>query len=271
MTKSTLCLRIRWLAARMSVTLHAFGREIVQSRSREFLKLMAVNAAAVDVPLGWLGRFKLEDRRMDCKRGGLMPIFSAAQAHQLLRELQDTEAVELALPLAQVSEWITRTPDAVAVTGAGQALTYGELDRRAGRLAARLKFDPAGRYALHVGVFTGSSFTSGWNSTGLGTGEATAEEQDTTTTTTAGFDEPHRPQLHFSPAGQSCAQMSHSLVAPPPSGFWMNTLPVSSPVRRPRPFCALPSSSVAAPSIRWSVMGSSFSRRARYSGRERPA
>jgi CBS domain-containing protein len=48
-------------------------------RSREFLKLMAVNAAAVDVPLGWFGRFKLEDRRMDCKRGGLMPIFSAAR------------------------------------------------------------------------------------------------------------------------------------------------------------------------------------------------
>jgi DNA polymerase-3 subunit epsilon/CBS domain-containing protein len=48
-------------------------------RSRGFLKLMAVNAAAVDVPLGWLGRFKLADRRMDLKRGGLMPIFSAAR------------------------------------------------------------------------------------------------------------------------------------------------------------------------------------------------
>jgi CBS domain-containing protein len=47
--------------------------------SREFLKLMAVNAAAVKVPLGWLGRFKLVDRRMDLKRGGLMPIFSAAR------------------------------------------------------------------------------------------------------------------------------------------------------------------------------------------------
>lgn len=44
-----------------------------------FLQLMAVNAAAVAVPLGWLGRFKLEDRRMDLKRGGIMPIFSAAR------------------------------------------------------------------------------------------------------------------------------------------------------------------------------------------------
>jgi DNA polymerase-3 subunit epsilon/CBS domain-containing protein len=48
-------------------------------RSSGFLKLMALNAAAVDVPLGWLGRFKLEDRRMDLKRGGLMPIFSTAR------------------------------------------------------------------------------------------------------------------------------------------------------------------------------------------------
>jgi CBS domain-containing protein len=48
--------------------------------SREFLKLMAVNAASIAVPpLGWLGRFKLEDRRMDLKRGGIMPIFSAAR------------------------------------------------------------------------------------------------------------------------------------------------------------------------------------------------
>ena len=48
-------------------------------RAGGFLKLMAVNAAAVAVPLGWLGRFKLEDRRMDLKKGGIMPIFSAAR------------------------------------------------------------------------------------------------------------------------------------------------------------------------------------------------
>ncbi len=34
------------------------------------------------------------------------------------------------------------------------------------------------------------------------TGEATAEERDTTITTNAGFDEPHRPQFHFSPPQQ---------------------------------------------------------------------
>ena len=48
-------------------------------RCKGFLKLMAVSAAAVAVPLGWLGRFKLEGGRMDLKRGGIMPIFSAAR------------------------------------------------------------------------------------------------------------------------------------------------------------------------------------------------
>jgi hypothetical protein len=37
-------------------------------------------------------------------------------------------------------------------------------------LRARLKFDPAGAYALTVGAVTGSTFTGSWNPTGLGTG-----------------------------------------------------------------------------------------------------
>lgn len=48
-------------------------------RAGGFLKLLAVNAATFAVPLGWLGRFKLEERRMDLKKGGIMPIFSAAR------------------------------------------------------------------------------------------------------------------------------------------------------------------------------------------------
>ncbi len=35
---------------------------------------------------------------------------------------------------------------------------------------ARFKFDAQSRYTLNVGVFTGTTFTSGWNSTGVGTG-----------------------------------------------------------------------------------------------------
>jgi len=38
------------------------------------------------------------------------------------------------------------------------------------QIRVRLKFDAQARYTLNVGVFTGTSFISGWNSTGLGTG-----------------------------------------------------------------------------------------------------
>ena len=38
---------------------------------------------------------------------------------------------------------------------------------------ARLKFDRRARYALHAGLFTGTSFTSSWNNTGVGTGDPT--------------------------------------------------------------------------------------------------
>jgi hypothetical protein len=37
-------------------------------------------------------------------------------------------------------------------------------------LRARLKFDARGRYALNVGTFSGSRFTSSWNNTGIGLG-----------------------------------------------------------------------------------------------------
>ena len=39
---------------------------------------------------------------------------------------------------------------------------------------ARFKIDEAGRYSVHGGVFTGSMFNSGWNSTGVGSGEGSA-------------------------------------------------------------------------------------------------
>jgi len=38
------------------------------------------------------------------------------------------------------------------------------------QLRARLKLDAKGRYAVNGGVFTGTTFTSGWNSTGVGPG-----------------------------------------------------------------------------------------------------
>ena len=50
------------------------------SQNSNFLKLMAMNAANFAVPLGWFGRFSVEENgRMDLKKGGIMPAFSAAR------------------------------------------------------------------------------------------------------------------------------------------------------------------------------------------------
>lgn len=47
--------------------------------SRQFIKLMSINACNNDPPLGLFGRFKLDDGRMDLKMGGIMPLFSTAR------------------------------------------------------------------------------------------------------------------------------------------------------------------------------------------------
>jgi len=47
--------------------------------SRTFLKAMAVQAGDFHVPLNWRGRPKLENGRIDLKKGGIMPIFAAAR------------------------------------------------------------------------------------------------------------------------------------------------------------------------------------------------
>ncbi len=54
-------------------------------------------------------------------------------------------------------------------TSAG-AITTNQLQHRES-LRARFKFDAPGKYALNVGVFSGSRFTSSWNNTGIGLGD----------------------------------------------------------------------------------------------------
>ncbi len=54
-------------------------------------------------------------------------------------------------------------------TSAG-LITTNQIQHRE-TLRARVKFDAPGRYALNVGLFTGSRFTSGWNNTGIGLGD----------------------------------------------------------------------------------------------------
>ncbi len=49
------------------------------SQSKNFIKLMSVNAAKNRSPLGLFGRFQLDDGRMDLKMGGIMPLFSCAR------------------------------------------------------------------------------------------------------------------------------------------------------------------------------------------------
>ncbi|MGF1631242.1 MAG: DUF294 nucleotidyltransferase-like domain-containing protein [Kiloniellaceae bacterium] len=51
--------------------------------SRTFLQAMALKAADFRVELNWLGRPKLEGGRIDLKKGGIMPIFSAARVAAL--------------------------------------------------------------------------------------------------------------------------------------------------------------------------------------------
>jgi hypothetical protein len=50
--------------------------------------------------------------------------------------------------------------------------------------------------------------------------------------------------MHFSPSGQSCAQISHSMLTPPPSGSWMNPIPLAVPVVSPLPLESPPSAAV---------------------------
>ncbi len=51
--------------------------------SRTFLKAMSMKASDFQVQLNWLGRPRLDNGRIDLKKGGLMPIFSAARVAAL--------------------------------------------------------------------------------------------------------------------------------------------------------------------------------------------
>jgi DNA polymerase-3 subunit epsilon/CBS domain-containing protein len=54
------------------------------SQSESFLKLLSLAAAQINLPLGWFGKFRTDERgRMDLKRGGIMPVFTAARVAAL--------------------------------------------------------------------------------------------------------------------------------------------------------------------------------------------
>ncbi|HEV7515840.1 MAG TPA: amino acid adenylation domain-containing protein, partial [Thermoanaerobaculia bacterium] len=70
-----------------------------------------------------------------------LPLLSEPERHQLLLGWTDTFALDLPdLCLHQLFEgWAARRPGAPAAVLGGELLTYGDLDRRAGLLAARLR------------------------------------------------------------------------------------------------------------------------------------
>ena len=67
--------------------------------SRQFIKLMSINACKNSPPLGMFGRFKLDEGRMDLKMGGIMPLFSTARVLAIKHGLrvQSTPARYLAV------------------------------------------------------------------------------------------------------------------------------------------------------------------------------
>ncbi|MFP5286357.1 MAG: non-ribosomal peptide synthetase, partial [Thermoanaerobaculia bacterium] len=73
-------------------------------------------------------------------RLGELPLLSEAERHQARIEWNPSGAWPDDLSLVEMFEsWVDRAPEAVAVLAPGETLTYAELDRRANRLAHRLR------------------------------------------------------------------------------------------------------------------------------------
>ena len=68
--------------ARLAERLRADSLEAARS-SRPFLRLLATRAADFRLPFGLFGNWRLSGDRVDLKRNGLMPVFSAARAAAL--------------------------------------------------------------------------------------------------------------------------------------------------------------------------------------------
>src|SRR6185369_12665358 len=101
-----------------------------------YATLLAGAAAAPELPLSRL------------------PLLGEAERHQMLAEWNDTASAFPRRTLHKLfEEQAAARPDAVAVVWDGGALTYGELDRQAGRIARRLRrlgVGPESRVALYL-------------------------------------------------------------------------------------------------------------------------
>ncbi len=101
-----------------------------------YAALLAAAAASPELPLSRL------------------PLLGEAERHQLLVEWNDTESAFPRRALHKLfEEQAAARPDAPAVVWDGGTLTYGELDRQAGRIARRLRrlgVGPESRVALYL-------------------------------------------------------------------------------------------------------------------------
>src|SRR4029077_15237105 len=83
-----------------------------------------------------------------------LPLLGEAERHQMLAEWNDTASAFPRRALHKLfEEQAAARPDAVAVVWDGGALSYGELDRQAGRIARRLRrlgVGPESRVALYL-------------------------------------------------------------------------------------------------------------------------
>ncbi|HEY2740313.1 MAG TPA: condensation domain-containing protein, partial [Thermoanaerobaculia bacterium] len=68
-----------------------------------------------------------------------LPLLSDAERHQVRIEWNPPGETPGLSVVEMFESWVDRTPDAIAVIAPGEALTYAELDRRANRLAHRLR------------------------------------------------------------------------------------------------------------------------------------
>lgn len=100
-----------------------------------------------------------------------LPAFSFAQANNS-QTAGSTPPQPPPAARAHIARWLE-------IQNATLNLRYRFIDNSAGvvltkqvqhreSLRARIKFDPAGRYSLNAGLFTGTRFTSGWDNTALG-------------------------------------------------------------------------------------------------------
>ncbi|HKV11774.1 MAG TPA: non-ribosomal peptide synthase/polyketide synthase, partial [Thermoanaerobaculia bacterium] len=99
------------------------------------------DAPAIERLAGHLARLLAGAAADPERRVAELPLLSAAERAELLAEWsgETTGYPREATIHALFAEQAALRPDAVAVTGPGETLTYGELQRRAGRLARRLR------------------------------------------------------------------------------------------------------------------------------------